>query len=88
MSRCKASEIQRNEAYAYGRRYKVQGVWPKFITVGEQIAPLQGPYTLYLEPFFYLDGRFQTASEGLRTHLQPWSSSLSAFPVSRWNGAQ
>ncbi len=39
MSKCKASEIRRNEAYAHGIRCKVQGVWPKFITMGEQIAP-------------------------------------------------
>ena len=62
MSRCKASEIPLNEAYADGTRYEVPGIWPKFITMGEQIPPRQDPYTLYLEPFFYLDGRFPTAS--------------------------
>jgi hypothetical protein len=39
MSKCKASEIPRNEAYAKGIRYKVQGEWPKFITMGKQIVP-------------------------------------------------
>jgi hypothetical protein len=57
MLRYKAREIPRNEPYAHGIRYKMPGVWPKFITMGEQIAPWQKPYTLYLEPFFHFDER-------------------------------
>ena len=74
MSRCKASENPRNEAYAYGTKHTVQGVWPKVIITGGRIKTLEQPYTLYLEPFSYVyaavtrdegnvaDGCFPTAS--------------------------
>ena len=48
MSRCKASEIPRNEAYTNGTRYKAQGDWPKFKAVGGRITLLRATSTLNL----------------------------------------
>ncbi len=69
MSKCKAPEIPRNEAYARGIRYRAQGSrQEKFFFVTLRPAP----YALRPAPYSYVavtrdegnaaDGRFQTAS--------------------------